>query len=60
MLSCYMFHRSIDSLLKAQYHQERHKKKALNWLKLITKQVQTQVWLKFITKQVQAQVMKDL
>ena len=55
-----MFHRSIDSLLKAQYHQKRHKKKALNWLKLITKQVQTQVWLKFITKQVQAQVMKDL
>ena len=38
-----MFHRSIDSLLKAQYHQKRHKKKALNWLKLITKQVQAQV-----------------
>ena len=41
--ACYMFHRSIDSLLKAQYHQKRHKKKALNWLKLITKQVQVQV-----------------
>ena len=38
-----MFHRSIDSLLKAQYHQKRHQKKALNWLKLITKQVQAQV-----------------
>ena len=38
-----MFHRSIDSLLKAQYHQKRHKKKALNWLKLITKQVQVHV-----------------
>ena len=38
-----MFHRSIDSLFKAQYHQKRHKKKALNWLKLRTKQVQAQL-----------------
>ena len=37
--ACYMFHRSINSLLKAQYHQKIHKKKDLNWLKLITKQV---------------------
>ena len=40
--ACCMFHRSINSLLKAQYHQKRHKKKALNWLKLITKEVQAQ------------------
>ena len=38
-----MFHKSIDSLLKAQNHQKRHKKKTINWLKLITKQVQVQV-----------------
>ena len=38
-----MFHISIVSLLKAQYHQERHKKKFLNWQKLITKQLQVQV-----------------
>ena len=41
--ACYMLHRSMDSLLKTQYYQKRHKKKALNWLKLITKQVQVQV-----------------
>ena len=40
MLACYMFHRSIDSLRKAQNHQKRHKKKTLHWLKLIAKQVQ--------------------
>ena len=41
--ACYMFHRSIDSLLKAEYHRKGLKKKALNWLKLITKQVKAQV-----------------
>ena len=41
--ACYMFHRSTDSFLKAQYHQKRHKKKPLNWLELITEQVQVQV-----------------
>ena len=41
--ACYMFHRSIESLLKAQNHQKRYKKKTLDWLKLITKQVQVQV-----------------
>ena len=50
LLTCSMFHRSIDSLLKPQKHQKKHKKKTLNWLKLIiTKQVQ-----------VQEQVMKDV
>ena len=38
--ACYMFHRSTESLLKAKYHKKRHKKKALNWLNLTTKQVQ--------------------
>ena len=41
--ACYMSHRSIDSLLKAQNHQKENKKKTLNWLKLITKQVQVQL-----------------
>ena len=41
--ACCMFHRSINSSLKAQNHKKRHKKKALNWLKLITKQAQVQV-----------------
>ena len=41
--ACYMFHTFTDSLLKAQYHQKRHKKKALDWLKLITKQIQVEV-----------------
>ena len=39
----YMSHRSNDSLLKARNHQKRNKKKTLNWLKLIAKQVQVQL-----------------
>ena len=38
-----MSHRSIDSLLKARNHQKGNKKNTLNWLKLITKQVQVQL-----------------
>ena len=49
--ACYMFHRSTDSLLKAQYHQKDIRKKVLNWLKLIAKQVQVKVKMKSYEKQ---------